>query len=364
MSQFSHAGNYSGIFAECGGNGGNRSQRPPLANLPPPGRLERMDWAIEVEGLTKVYKQPGGWRRLARGTPITAVSPIHLSLSPGELFGLLGPNGAGKTTLVKMLCTLIQPTAGRARVAGHDLTAASAIRAAVGLVVSDERSFFWRLSARQNLDFFAALHGLHGRTARERVQQVLADVELQAVAERRFSSFSSGMRQRLAIARALLHRPRILFLDEPSRSLDPMATQRLHELILRLQAEQGMTVFLITHDLAEAEKLCQRVALMHQGQIRAIGAPTQLRQQLRPQRLYELTVEGVDTAVCAHLRAQFQASRELLPDGRIRLRFAATEAGGELTAVLQQLQPYPITQVEVTSPSLEEVFAHFTQSAP
>ncbi len=323
-----------------------------------------MNWAIEVEGLTKVYEQPGGWRRLARGTPVTAVSAIHLSLPAGELFGLLGPNGAGKTTLVKMLCTLIQPTAGRARVAGHELTEAGAIRAAVGLVVSDERSFFWRLSARQNLEFFAALHGLHGRTARERVQQALADVELQAVADHRFSSFSSGMRQRLAIARALLHHPRILFLDEPSRSLDPIATRRLHELILRLQAEHGMTVFLITHDLAEAEKLCQRVALMHQGQIRAVGAPNLLRQQLRPQRLYELTIEGVSPAVLDHLQAQFQASSELLADGRTRLRFAAAEDGAQLTAVLQQLQPYPIHQIEASSPSLEEVFAHFVQSAP
>lgn len=323
-----------------------------------------MDWAIEVEGLTKVYEQPRGWRRLARGAPITAVYPIRFALPPGELFGLLGPNGAGKTTLVKMLSTLIQPTAGRARVAGHELAEAGTIRAAVGLVVSDERSFFWRLSARRNLDFFAALHGLHGRTAKERVQQVLADVQLQAVAERRFSSFSGGMRQRLAIARALLHRPSILFLDEPSRSLDPIATRRLHELILRLQKEHGMTVFLITHDLAEAEKLCQRVALMHQGQIRAIGVPQTLRQQLQPRRLYEVTVGQVDTAVLTHLRDYFQASSEPLPDGRTRLRFSATEEEGQLTAVLQQLQPYPIHQIETSSSSLEEVFAHFTQSAP
>ncbi|GIK58528.1 MAG: ABC transporter ATP-binding protein [Chloroflexi bacterium] len=320
--------------------------------------------ALTTYHLSKTYQQPQGWRRAVRMAPVTAVQDITLTVPTGELFGLLGPNGAGKTTLVKMLCTLLRPTGGTAVVAGHDLNEAGGIRAAVGLVVSDERSFYWRLTARQNLDFFAALYGLHGAAARQRVQMVLAEVQLEEVAERRFSSFSSGMRQRLAIARALLHQPRLLFLDEPSRSLDPTATQKLHDLILRLRQEQGMTIFLITHDLAEAEKLCDRVALLHQGRIQAIGQPAALRRELRPQRQYVIQVGEMDSpalntaevTVVHTLRQQ-----NVTVNGRT-LTFQSAEEDGLLTAVLHTLHTrnIPIHTITSAPPSLEEVFAHYT----
>ncbi|MGB5058519.1 MAG: ABC transporter ATP-binding protein [Candidatus Promineifilaceae bacterium] len=321
-----------------------------------------MNPIIETHQLTKIYAPPQGWRRVARQTPVTAVADMTLTVPPGELFGLLGPNGAGKTTLTKMLCTLIMPSSGQGRVVGHDLHDTLAIRAAVGLVVSDERSFFWRLSARRNLNFFAAMHGLHGRAAAARVDQVLADVDLLDVAERRFSNFSSGMRQRLAIARSLIHRPQLLFLDEPSRSLDPTATNRLHALMLRLMAEQGLTIFLITHDLAEAEKLCDRVALVHHGRIQTIGRPADLRRALRPQRLYEVQIGDVgegETAVLPALRA-------IVPNAAMpepgQLVFRAGEEDGVLTAVLDHLRQsaIPIHAITATPPSLEEVFAHYT----
>lgn len=318
--------------------------------------------ALTTHHLSKTYQQPQGWRRAVRTPPVTAVQDISLTVPGGELFGLLGPNGAGKTTLVKMLCTLLRPTAGTAVVAGHALKESGAIRAAVGLVVSDERSFYWRLTAQQNLDFFAALYGLRGAAARQRIQTVLAEVQLTEVAERRFSSFSSGMRQRLAIARALLHRPQILFLDEPSRSLDPTATQKLHDLILRLRQEQGMTIFLITHDLAEAEKLCDRVALLHQGQIQAIGHPDTLRRTLRPQWQYTVQVGPMDTAVTNSLTRQYPP---VTVDDRT-LTFQAAEEDGLLTAVLHTLHTHaiPIHTITSTPPTLEEVFAHYTGSEP
>jgi ABC-2 type transport system ATP-binding protein len=319
---------------------------------------------IETGQLTKVYTQPQGWRRLARAQPTTAVSDVSLTVAQGELFGLLGPNGAGKTTLVKMLSTLILPSSGAATVAGHALADGRAIRAATGLVVSDERSFYWRISARRNLTFFAALHGLYGRAAAARVDAVLEAVDLQMVAERRFSNFSSGMRQRLAIARALLHQPRLLFLDEPTRSLDPVATQRLHALILRLMEEQDMTVFLITHDLAEAEKLCGRVALMHQGRIRTVGAPGELRRHLQPQRSYTLQVDRLETAVFAALKTtlpDFHYEAQTRPP---TLHFWASEQDGTLTAVLDLLRAHnvQIQSIEGAPPTLEEVFAHYTQN--
>jgi len=285
--------------------------------------------AIETTGLGKVYAGKNG-------ADVTAVSAINLHIEKGELFGLLGPNGAGKTTLVKMLCTLIAPSTGAGRVAGFDLAQAGDIRAAVGLVVPDERSFHWRLSARRNLTFFAAMYGINGRFAQKRIDELLHDVDLFAVADRPFGKFSSGMRQRLAIARSLLHNPQILFLDEPTRSLDPIATEKLHTLLLRLMAERDMTAFLITHDLAEAEKLCGRVGLMNNGRLHSIGRPADLRRQLYPYRDYRIeTTEEV-------------------------LTFRAVEGDGQLTAVIDRLrqQNATIRSIDSEPPSLEDVFMH------
>ena len=322
-----------------------------------------MDIAVETNQLSKTYIKPQGWRRVSRNKPVTAVTDVTLTVEKGELFGLLGPNGAGKTTFVKMLCTLILPTGGSATVAGHPLSADRAIKAVTGLVVSDERSFYWRLSAWRNLQFFAALHGLYGRAADERIRAVLEEVNLLDVADQSFSSYSSGMKQRVAIARALLHQPQILFLDEPSRSLDPTATQRLHTLILELMAKRGMTAFLITHDLAEAEKLSDRVALMHKGQIRQIGRPADLRRTLQPQRKYVLTVGEMETAVRSQLIQKFPTITLADPASQPQINFSAGEADGLLTAVLDFLRQNEINVHTIDSepPSLEEVFAHYTQ---
>jgi ABC-2 type transport system ATP-binding protein len=320
--------------------------------------------AIQTMNLTKTFDPPRGWRRLARRQGTTAVNDVNLTVQAGELFGLLGPNGAGKTTLVKILCTLIRPSSGSAHIAGHSMSESGQIRQDVGLVVTDERSFYWRLTARQNLRFFATLYGLTGQTAEERAQVVLESVDLVGDAERPFSNFSSGMKQRLAIARSLLHLPQILFLDEPSRSLDPVATIRLHNLILDLMARHAMTIFLITHDLLEAEKLCDRVAVMHQGQIQVVGRPSALRRQLQPQQKYAVWVEGFDEAA-------EKAIRPLLPDlkidrsaNHIRLLFQTGEADGSLTPIVDSLRQsgVRINSIEGHPPSLEEVFAHFTNT--
>lgn len=287
------------------------------------------NFAIETNGLGKVFAGKNG-------ASVTAVSNINLHIEKGELFGLLGPNGAGKTTLVKMLCTLISPGTGDGRVAGFSLAQTGDIRAVVGLVVPDERSFHWRLSARRNLTFFAAMYGINGRFAQKRIDQLLDDVDLGDVADRPFGKFSSGMRQRLAIARSLLHNPQILFLDEPTRSLDPIATEKLHTLLLRLMAEREMTAFLITHDLAEAEKLCGRVGLMNNGRLHTVGRPADLRRQLHPYRDYRIeTTEEVVT-------------------------FRAVAGDGELTAVIDRLrqQNAIIRSIDSEPPSLEEVFIH------
>lgn len=316
-------------------------------------------WAIETTQLCKTYDPPSGWRKLARTTPVSAVQDINLQIPEGQLFGLLGPNGAGKTTLVKMLCTLILPSSGTATIAGLPLQKSGQIRARIGLVVTDERSFYWRLSAWRNLQFFAAMYGLTGVQANERITQVLHDVDLYDVRSRRFSDFSSGMKQRLAIARSILHQPRILFLDEPSRSLDPNATQRLHALILRLRAERQMTMFLVTHDLVEAEALCEQVALMRQGQVQAVGRPFDLRARLSPQRHYYLR----SSPVAEELVTMLQTIAPSLTYADGELRFWAGETDGVLTAVLAHLHQHNITiqTIESAPPSLEQVFRHYTE---
>ncbi len=286
-------------------------------------------WAIEARTLRKVFHPPRSLRRpFVRPEPVTAVAGVDLQVGRGELFGLLGPNGAGKTTLIKMLCTLILPTAGHARVMGHDLNDEGAIKQSVGLVVSDERSFYWRLTARKNLIFFAAMVGLHGRAAHQRVEEVLQAVELTEAAGRRFSAFSTGMRQRLAIARGLLHRPQLLFLDEPTRSLDPLAAGRLHNLVRGL-VDEGVTVLLTTHNLSEAEALCGRVAVMHRGRLLACAPPDQLQQALRPGERYRLQLDRWSEQVAAGLTpAVTHLATEPAGDGSFWLRVRAVPPAG------------------------------------
>lgn len=326
--------------------------------------------AIETRHLSKTFHQPRGWRRfltrLYEGQPVTAVDDVTLRVEKGELFGLLGPNGAGKTTLAKMLCTLILPTSGTATVAGHSLSAAAAIRADVGLVVADERSFYWRLSGRQNLSFFATMYGLAGKRADERVDAVLAQVDMDSFADRRFSDYSTGMKQRMALARSLLHQPEILFLDEPSRSLDPTATRRLHALLRRLVDDEGVTIFLITHDLLEAEKLCQRVALMHQGRVRVVGNPADLRRELARTLHYTVRVDQLPFPVEEALVERLPALTSHRLDHYTTLSFAAAEADGHLMTVLNILhrRQIRIRSIESAPPSLEEVFAFYTDDAP
>ena len=322
-----------------------------------------MDAAITTQDLTKQVAPSGGWRGLAHWPMASAVVDVTLRVERGELFGLLGPNGAGKTTLVKMLCTLVLPTRGTATVAGYSLQRAAEIRAAVGLMVTDDRSFYWRLSGRENLRFFAALHRIHGAAAEKRVEEVLDQVAMAPAADRRFSDYSTGMRQRIALARCLLHRPGILFLDEPSRSLDPAATQRLHALLQRLIRERDVTIFLITHDLAEAEKLCSRVAVMNKGKIRTIGEPSEMRKQLTRQLLYDVLADRLPAGAEG-------AIRDMAPDltvhaagSQTRLRFSLPTTETALTRLLDCLREHDVAlfSIESSAPSLDEVFAHYTR---
>ncbi|MHB1390434.1 MAG: ABC transporter ATP-binding protein [Thermoleophilia bacterium] len=210
-------------------------------------------------------------------TVFTAVRDIDLSVSRGEIFGLLGPNGAGKTTLTKLLCTLILPSSGSASIAGYDLVKQQAkVKASIALISSEERSFYWRLTGRQNLDFFAALHGISKKEARRRIPEVLELVEMSDAADRAFQQYSTGMKQRLGLARGLLADPDIFFMDEPTKGLDPVATKQIHDFIKDELAANGKTVILATHHLVEAEHICDRVGILYSGEMKACGKVDEL----------------------------------------------------------------------------------------
>lgn len=228
---------------------------------------------IETWDIAKTYRPPlAGLSVPWRGPAVVeALRGITLQIARGEIFGLLGPNGAGKTTMLRLLATLILPTRGGGRIDGADLVGqATSVRRAVAYASGDERGFYSRLNGRENLEFFAGLFGLPPRGAGRRVDDLLEQLDLGPMARQPVAQYSRGMRQRLCIARALLGTPRILLLDEPTRSLDPVMATGIRRLVRRLSADAGMTVVLASHDLAEAEQLCHRVAVLRHGSLCAV----------------------------------------------------------------------------------------------
>jgi ABC-2 type transport system ATP-binding protein len=252
--------------------------------------------AISIRNLSKTYPVP--FRRLRAyfrrpvKDPVEALRDVSFEVETGEIFGLIGRNGAGKTTLTKIVATLVQPTTGSVSVHGHDSVSHDEhVRRHIGLATAEERSFYWRLTSEQNLMFFARLHGLSDRAAKQRIKDVVSKLELEEVARRRFGELSTGNKQRLAVARALLAAPPVLLLDEPTRSLDPLAAARMRELIRTLAAQNPpVTILLTSHNLAEVETLCARVAIISRGRIRAIDTPRNLRDRTSESELVHITL--------------------------------------------------------------------------
>jgi len=205
-----------------------------------------------------------------RRKEITALEDVSIHVHKGELFGLLGPNGAGKTTLLKILCTLVLPNEGTALVNGYDVARDDKkIRKDIGYVISEERSFYWRLTGRQNLKFFATLNNIPRKLIAERIDNVVSITNLGDDIDKVFKDYSSGMKQKLAVARGMLTDPQILFLDEPTRTLDPIVTRDLRNFIKdRIVGEEKRTVVLATNNMHEAEQLCDRLAIIHKGKVK------------------------------------------------------------------------------------------------
>lgn len=236
-----------------------------------------MDYAIETEGLTKKFFSS----KFLKRKQTVALNNINLQVKQSELFVLVGQNGAGKTTLLKILCGLILPTSGNVYINGEDIFNKSAqFRRHIGFVSGEERSFYWRLTGRQNLEFFGRLYGISKKEIEQRTKHVTEILRLDEEINKEFRYFSAGAKQRLALIRVLLHKPSIIFMDEPTRSLDPIAQDKLRDFIRdKLVRGEGKTIFITTHNLNEAVLLASRLAIIERGEIKAYGALSELRRQ-------------------------------------------------------------------------------------
>jgi ABC-2 type transport system ATP-binding protein len=245
---------------------------------------------VEIHELTKRFAVRRSWAAMLRhpraSRSVLALDRVSFAIAEGEIFGLLGRNGAGKTTLLKVLSTLIPPDAGGARIGSYDLLEEpERVRQVVSPVVPEERSLNWRLTAAENLRFYATLYGLWGPARRRRMDELLELVGLVDTGDKIVGAFSSGMRQRLLVARALLARPRVLLLDEPTRSLDPVAARGLRQFFReQVAGQQACTLLLATHNAEEALGFCDRVGVLDRGRLVAMGAPGELLARVRDAR--------------------------------------------------------------------------------
>lgn len=251
--------------------------------------------AISIQNLAKTY--PPNFPRLRAffglkvEESVEALRNISLEIEEGEIFGLIGKNGAGKTTLTKIIATLVQPTSGTVSVKGFDSVKDDVkVRSLVGLATAEERSFYWRLTTTQNLMFFSRLYGMKDKDAKLRIAELFEQLDLQDLAKRRFSDLSTGNKQRLAVARALIPKPPVLLLDEPTRSLDPLAAANMRKIIESLK---GVSILLTSHNLTEIEELCSRVAVISHGLIRAVDTPKNLRVSHEPTQKVKINLKGV-----------------------------------------------------------------------
>jgi len=319
---------------------------------------------VEVRDLRRSYvARTGVLRRSAKR--VEAVRGIDLTVESGELFGLLGPNGAGKTTTIKMLLTLLLPDSGSARVLGFDVAADPwEVRRRVGYVFGGDRGLYDRLSAYDNLRYFAELYAVPAREQKQRIAELLELVGLADRARERVEGYSRGMRQRVHIARGLLHRPRVLFLDEPTIGVDPVGARELRQTVATLQ-QQGTTILLTTHYMFEADALCDRIAVIADGRIVGAGTPAQLKSRVAAGRVLEVDVFGPADARLEAIRAVGGVRSAVTEDrGQAQVLVVRVAEDAEVTAaVLTALAGLPTGRVATREPTLEDAYVEMVESA-
>jgi len=312
---------------------------------------------VEARDLKRTYRTTTGiFRR--RAMDVEAVRGISFEIDSGELFGLLGPNGAGKTTTIKMLITLLIPTSGSASVLGYDVVRdAREVRRRIGYVFGGDRGLYERLSAYDNLRYFAELYAVPAREQRRRIDELLDLVGLAGREKERVEGYSRGMRQRLHIARGLLHDPPVVFLDEPTIGVDPVGARELRRTIASL-TESGKTVLLTTHYMFEADDLCDRMAVINQGQIVAEGTPRDLKAIVADRTVIEIETFGVDEDAVERVRqADGVTSVSIEERDQAQVLHVQSPAGTELTqTLLGALGTTRIGRVAVREPTLEDAY--------
>jgi ABC-2 type transport system ATP-binding protein len=286
---------------------------------------------------------------------LRAVEAVDIAVGRGEFFGFLGPNGAGKTTMIHMLTTLVSPTRGRAEVAGHDIaTEPLAVRKNIGLVFQ-ETTLDGELSAEENLELAGRLYGLGRADLRRRIEEVLELFELQDRRHDSVRTFSGGMRRQVDLARGILHRPSVLFLDEPTLGLDPVNRGRVWSFLERLASEEGMTLFLTTHYLEEAEP-CDRVMIVDRGQVIAQGTPFELKRDLGGRESIELVMSDPDPRLLADISRRTGAEPRRTATGVI----VAVDSAESILPMLLPLIGDRLESLSVRKPTLDDVFVAAT----
>jgi ABC-2 type transport system ATP-binding protein len=335
--------------------------------------VDRSSPAVEVTALTKVFEKGRRtvWQRIRREPDLrerfVAVKSIDLTVERGEIFGVLGPNGAGKTTTLRMLATLLEPTSGDVRVLGIDVRRRPRdVRRQLGAMLSGERSLYWKLTARENLEYFAALYHVPPREQRARIDASLAAVKLVDRADDYVERYSTGMRQRLALARALLPDPPLVILDEPTVGLDPQAARDLRDRVRELK-RQGRTVLLTTHYMEEADQLCDRIAIIDHGEIVALDTPAALKRRIRAEEVVSLEIgmSGEDAPLLARLASSAVIARSERHDGTLAVTAHCASARDFVPAAFDaaRSEGATIQHVEVVPVSLEDVFISLTGRA-
>jgi ABC-2 type transport system ATP-binding protein len=299
-----------------------------------------------------------------------ALDHVNLGIRTGELFGLLGPNGAGKTTLVKCLSTILIPDEGTAIINGFDIRKQTTfVRASLGMVIGGERTLYWKLTARDNLMYFASLYKMPRKKIKERVDELLEKMNLLDRADERLEDYSTGMRQKVAIARALLHNPPILLLDEPTLGLDPTFSRQIRNQIRELSKKEGKTVLLATHYMKEADELCDRIAIINEGKIVAADTPDRLKAMVKETELVEVicynppqNAEKYLESLCPDVEIITLVRGEEAKGTPSRIKLIGGNAEKRISTVVDALRKKntQITSLNISVPTLEDVFIKLT----
>ncbi len=299
-----------------------------------------------------------------------ALDHVNLKIRTGELFGLLGPNGAGKTTLVKCLSTILIPDEGTAIINGFDIRKQTTlVRASLGMVIGGERTLYWKLTARDNLMYFASLYKMPRKRIKKRVDELLEKMNLLERADERLEDYSTGMRQKVAIARALLHDPPILLLDEPTLGLDPTFSRQIRNQIRELSKKEGKTVLLATHYMEEADELCDRIAVINEGKIVAADTPDRLKAMVKETELVEIIcynppqdAEKYLESLCPDVEIITLVRGEEAKGTPSRIKLMGGNAEKRVGTVVDALRKKntQITSLNISLPTLEDVFIKLT----